>query len=276
MGRSSAVVFREFTELNGPSIAFARSLAFLRASLMAMRRGEEMARGEVVVAMAAAEEEAEEEEQAAVRGPFGVRRGTGAAEMALRWAGARVGGEGWSGMVKSMVQVGRCERKRRRWRFEKRRESQVAECVLYSVARGVRGGAGRVPGGKLGRRKRNDNRGDEDNSYNDEECGADYLVPMIRVRIGAGSLRLCGDVTQERQSHAGTSTSRRMHRTCTLGMGSTRGMGLGTRRMGNGVGNAAAAAAACLAPEAWRGQRNVSVGVSAVRSLPSAQLVGDE
>jgi hypothetical protein len=101
MGRSSAVVFREFTELNGPSTAFARSLAFLRASLMAMRRGEEMARGEVVVAAAAEEEE--EEEQAAVSGPFGVRRGTGPAEMALRCAGARVGGEGCSGMVKSML-----------------------------------------------------------------------------------------------------------------------------------------------------------------------------
>jgi hypothetical protein len=33
--------------------------------------------------------------------------------------------------------------------------------------------------------------------------------------------------------------------------------------------------AACLTAEAWRGQRNVSVGVGAVRSLPSA-VVGDE
>ena len=59
----------------------------------------------VVVATVAAEEE---EEEVAVSGPFGVRRGTGPAEMALRCAGARVGGEGWSGMVKSMVQVDRC------------------------------------------------------------------------------------------------------------------------------------------------------------------------
>jgi hypothetical protein len=113
MGRSRAVVFREFTELNGPSIALARSLAFLRASLMAMRRGEEMARGEVVAEEEAAEEE-EEEEQAAVSGPFGERRGTGAAEMALRWVGAREGGEGCSGMTKSVVEIGRCERKRLR------------------------------------------------------------------------------------------------------------------------------------------------------------------
>jgi ribosomal protein L37AE/L43A len=60
----------------------------------------------------------------------------------------------------------------------------VAVCVSYMLSRASRG-AGRFPGGKLGRRKRNDNRDDEDNSDNDEECGS-CLVPMIRVRIGAG------------------------------------------------------------------------------------------